>query len=94
MDEYYKENPLDESYEGTLARFTGVNKEDVTDTLAWMDYQRYIADYDPSERYAFGEGFDMKKAPRVIENDNEQDVAILQHDIIYADVRNRAFAMA
>lgn len=94
LSEYYEENPIDESYEGTLARLTGYNKEDITYTLAWMDYQRYIADYDPSERYAFGEGFDMKKAPMVIENDNEQDVAILQHDIIYADVRNRAFAMA
>ena len=90
LDEYYEENPLDNSYEGILARYSGLQKDTVVAVLDFVDYYNYIAQYDASERYAFG-------AP-VVEMDNNimfesEDVMageyILINNIVYADVRNR-----
>ena len=49
LEDYYDEHPLDNSYEGTLARFSGLSKETVEDTLALIDYYQWLAEYDPSE---------------------------------------------
>ena len=90
LDEYYEENPLDNSYEGILARYSGLQKDTVVAILDFIDYYNYIAQYDASERYAFG-------AP-VVEVDDRimfesEDVMageyILMNNIVYADVRNR-----
>ena len=54
LDEYYEENPLDNSYEGILARYSGLSKDDVIALLDFIDYSLYVANYDPSERYVFG----------------------------------------
>lgn len=96
LEEYYKENPLDDSFEGRIARFSGMTKEEVSDTLALIEYYNFVENYDPSERYAFGE-------PKMEENrelrfDNENSVAdntwgILLDQVSYADVRNRSFAV-
>lgn len=56
LDEYYEEHPLDNSYEGILARYSGLTKDDVIALLDYIDYSVYVANYDPSERYAFGGG--------------------------------------
>ena len=96
LEKYYKDNPLDESFEGRIARFSGMTKEEVSDTLALIEYYEYIANYDPGERYAFGEsGVEMEKELRF---DNENEVAenvwgVLADAISYADVRNRSFAV-
>lgn len=54
LDEYYEENPLDNSYEGILARYSGLTKDDVVALLDYIDYSVYVANYNPGERYAFG----------------------------------------
>lgn len=54
LDEYYEENPLDNSYEGILARYSGLTKDDVIALLDFIDYSVYVANYNPGERYAFG----------------------------------------
>jgi hypothetical protein len=92
LNKYYEENPVDDSFEGQLARFSGMSKEKVSDTLALMEYYQFLAEYDASTRYAFG-------APAVEEKhdltfDNENQVAetihvILLNEISFADVRNR-----
>ena len=91
LEKDYEENPVDNSFEGVLARFSGMSREKVEDTLALIEYYDYLANYDGSERVAFGE--DAVKQP--IENwfDNDYEIAeahyILTNPIIYADVRNR-----
>lgn len=91
LENDYEENPVDNSFEGVLARFSGMSREKVEDTLALIEYYDYLANYDGSERVAFGE--DVVKQP--IENwfDNNYEIAeahyILTNPIIYADVRNR-----
>ena len=74
LDEYYEENPLDNSYEGILARKSGLSKEQVVAILDLVDYAEYVAEYDPSTRYVAGG-------------------VILPQRIVYADVRNRSFAV-
>ena len=94
LDKYYEEHPLDNSYEGVLARFTGQTKEDVTLALMYMDYEKYVAQYDPTDRYVFMDGFMEEEEPVFFEFEEQPTVALQQHEIIYADTRNRAFAMA
>lgn len=97
LRDYYEKNPLDQSFEGTIARFTGMSKDQVEDTLALIDYYQFLNEYNPSERYAFGApAVEMEKELRF---DNDNDVAgesvwgILVDQISYADVRNRSFAV-
>lgn len=94
LEDYYKEHPLDNSYEGLLARYSGMTKDNVIALLDFVDYVDYIAHYDPSTRYAFG-------APAVdlgdeifFEKENVMSGdGILLGTIVYADVRNRSFAV-
>ncbi|MBR0431253.1 hypothetical protein IJJ05_03125 [Candidatus Saccharibacteria bacterium] len=95
LDDYYEKNPLDNSYEGMLARYSGLDKETVVAILDLIEYENYIANYDPSERYAFGEPeVEVEKELRF---DNDNGIAsvyvILLNQISYADVRNRTFAV-
>ena len=94
LDKYYEEHPLDNSYEGILARFSGLTKDQVVATLDYIDYLKYIAEYDPSERYAFGEEFVRMIKDINLHAEGDNSFSLLQHNIVYADVRNRAFAMA
>lgn len=43
LDDYYKENPVDNSYAGYLARATGYSKEDVLAVLEFMQTDAYLA---------------------------------------------------
>ena len=94
LEDYYEKNPLDNSFEGKIARFSGMSKEEVSDTLAVIDYFQYISEYDPSERYAFGSP--AVEMDNVLLFDNNNAVAAdatLLNVITYADVRNRSFAV-
>ena len=55
LDKYYEENPLDNSYEGILARKSGLTKDEVIAVLDLIEYWDYIANYDPTTRYQMGE---------------------------------------
>lgn len=89
---YYEENPLDTSYEGTLARMMGYTKEDVAFMLEFIDYSQKLADYDPSERTAFRNEPNFEKTKLVFEQNVSDEYLVLQH-IVYNDTRNRSFAV-
>ncbi|MBQ8156637.1 hypothetical protein IJ101_02510 [Candidatus Saccharibacteria bacterium] len=91
LEKYYKENPVDTSFEGTLARFSGKSVEEVESTLALVVYYDQLAKYRPSERYAFVEK-EEKGVELKFDNDNaiaENVYYILPNEIAFADVRNR-----
>lgn len=48
---YYEEHPLDNSFEGILARRSGLTKENVVATLALIDVVNFIADYEPDDLF-------------------------------------------
>jgi len=90
--EYLEENPLDNSYEGILARYSGLSKETVSTVLDLVWYANYLENYDPSERYAFGEP--KVEIEETLEFDNENVLAaemLPDITIIYNDIRNRNF---
>jgi hypothetical protein len=104
QDRYYEKNPLDNSYEGVLARITGLSKEDVAFMLEFVNYSQFLAGYNPSERVAFGGG-NLEQA--LEENGAGVGLSIQMakstqgavpdfldvQRVIYADVRNRSFAV-
>lgn len=47
LEDYYEKHPLDNSFEGILARKTGLTKENVIATIDTINYLTFIADYDP-----------------------------------------------
>lgn len=73
LDEYYEENPLDDSYEGILARASGLSKETIVAMLDYVNYQNYIANYDPETRYSF---VDAEGGDSVRYNIQEQEIDI------------------
>lgn len=96
LDDYYEENPLDQSYEGIIARYSGQTKDEVEVNLAYLDYIVALYEYDPSERYAFGESDVKIDKPLRLDHQTEIQVADAREkianefaQIIYADVRNR-----
>ncbi len=94
LDKYYEKNPLDNSYEGILARKSGLDKETVVAVLDLIDYGEYIANYDPSERYAFGAPVVEEDNTLLFDNDNTVAAdAVLLNAISFADVRNRSYAV-
>ncbi len=54
LDKYYEENPLDESYEGLMARMTGMTKEQVIATEDALEVLLWIANYNPDGYYPYG----------------------------------------
>ena len=94
VNDYRKEHPLDNSYEGILARYSGLEKNDVIAVLDAVEYFDYIANYNPTERYAFGQ--EVKPAgAQELRFDNDQKIAyvVLLNTIEFADVRNRSFVV-
>jgi len=51
---YAEKHPVDESFEGTLARLSGYTKNDISFLLEFARYSNEVANYKPEERYAFG----------------------------------------
>lgn len=51
---YREAHPLDNSFEGTLSRISGLSKDDIAFLLEYIDYSTEIANYNPSERLKFG----------------------------------------
>lgn len=92
LDEQEQKSPLDQTYEGQLARFSGLRKEMVNDTLDFIAYFNYINEYNPKERYAFGEP-ELNEEELPARNFEEENVLAGEMDartyIVYADVRNR-----
>lgn len=94
--DYREDHPLDNSYEGILARYSGLSKDTVVAILDIVEYENYINNYDPTERYAFG--VPVVDTEKELKFDNENVIAnnflvVLADKISYADVRNRSFAV-
>ncbi|MBQ1298565.1 hypothetical protein IIY24_01880 [Candidatus Saccharibacteria bacterium] len=94
LEDYYKENPVDNSFEGTLARFSGLPKETVEEALALIEYYNFIENYEPSERYAFGGSVVSEREELNFDDENAlAGAGILLEKIMYFDVRNRSYVV-
>lgn len=52
-ERYEAEHPIDTSFEGTLARISGLTKNDVAFLMEVADYSTMLAEYDPTTRYGY-----------------------------------------
>jgi len=92
IDEYYQQNPIDESYEGTIARLSGLTKETVIATLNLVDEYNFIANYDPS---GLGPIVNRTKTEPIF-FDIEDTTPILSNiafNIVYQPLRNRTYTV-
>lgn len=96
MEEYYAENPRDNSAAGIIARRSGMSKEEARIALDYAAYLDMIAKYDASTRWAFG-GFKINvKKDFLIERDEEIKgnlYAVWSKRTEYRDERNRNFTV-
>ena len=79
---YYENHPLDNSFEGVLARKTGMTKENVEVALSFMKLASFVAEYEPSGR-----------APYVAIEEEKAKVYIDAEDVFHKkieDFRNMA----
>ncbi|MBQ3325825.1 hypothetical protein IJG79_01595 [Candidatus Saccharibacteria bacterium] len=86
---YYKENPLDNSYEGIIARYSGMSKERVIAVLDLMQYVAFLDRYDATNLYPL-----PVPTSEMIKYDNNEIVAqsekvIQLSAIVYDELRNR-----
>lgn len=88
---YYDENPLDQSYEGILARYSGKSKEQVIAVLDLLDYAEFLANYNPADLYPLAPTDEqiIYESETVIA-DARAENAVLEKEIIYDEIRNRA----
>lgn len=95
VNRYYEQNPLDTSYEGTIARYTGMTKDEVENTIALAEYINFLGEYDPTRMYP------TPVEDKVVEISIEQpmfkkenvEVALVRY-VVYADLRGRVVAEA
>lgn len=91
------ENPTDTSYEGILARNSGLTKETVVALLDVIQEENYIANYDPSDAYVFGED-ETQIDEHAIQFETSPEMpgialATMLGHTLYADLRSRNFAV-
>lgn len=96
MEEYYAENPRDDSAAGIIARRSGMSKEEAQIALDYAAYLDMIAKYDASTRWAFGRFEINVKKDFLIEQDEEIKgslYAVWSKRTEYRDERNRNFTV-
>ncbi len=90
IEDYYKENPLDNSLEGVIARYSGMKKEDVENAIALAEYINFVSQYDPTDLYPLPVEQDVVEIS-IEESDGPavQQVALVTTKyVVYADLDN------
>lgn len=72
LEDYYEKHPLDNSFEGVLARKSGLTKEKVIATIDTINYLTFIVDYEPDGYYPLN--YQKPEAEKIqIENNEYTD---------------------
>lgn len=92
VQDYYAENPLDNSYEGIIARRSGLSKDDVVAVLDLIDYVEFLAQYDPTNLYPL-----PADKPEKLQYDSNEVVIIAEkiiqnNAVVYDELRNKTVA--
>ena len=91
LNEYYEEHPIDNSYEGMIARYAGMTTEEMEETLAYVEMFEWLADYHPEN---FGPGKSEPAPDGSYQYESNEIVAqkeqiIVGRYIIYDDLRTK-----
>ena len=91
LEEYYKENPIDNSYEGTIARYSGLTKDQVAETIQGIEIAQWLAEYNP-ENYgpmkfeSKGDGSYQYESDELVAN---AEKAVVGSYIVFDDLRTK-----
>jgi hypothetical protein len=95
LDDHYARNPRDPSYEGHLARITGMTKETIIATLDQVEHENFLAQYDPTELGPVPANHQevplVEQVPSIIIADHS--VGPTSYHVIYADTRMRSYTV-
>ncbi len=92
LEDYYKEHPIDNSYEGVLARRSGLTKEQVASTLDVMEFIAWQETYDPSEYAPYIP--EVQEETRIaVEETRDYSNLSLVPDRYFEERRQRSFAV-
>ena len=101
LENYYTENPLDNSRAGIIARFSGLEKEKVVAVLDIIDGLTYLANYDPETRMNFLENsseFPLPQQEKTLSFSRSSETAenrlYLFYDKLLQPVRKRNLSVA
>ena len=86
LEEYYEKHPLDNSYEGVLARRSGLTKDQVIAYLDKLEYLAKIAEYDPTGKVPILKGDAREDHQFRIESKNNEEY-LLGVNIFYIEDR-------
>lgn len=92
--EYYEAHPLDNSYEGRLARISGLSVDEVKIALGYQEFLTRIAQYNPQERYNFVAIMEPPKDALQFSKDTNTAIGIYglwSRRFEHADTRNRVY---
>ena len=86
LDKYYKEHPLDNSFEGILARYSGLSKKQVSFYLELGEEMTFLADYNPDGYYPLAYKHEDKTPKLEVEDDKPTNVFIVNVPYIILEV--------
>ena len=92
LDEYYEKHPLDNSYEGILARRSGLTKDQVIAYLNQLDYLAKVINYDPTGKAPIIESHTKEQHELYIESKDNNDYYLGIRTIYFEDRRIKNFA--
>jgi hypothetical protein len=90
LDEYYEKNPIDDSYEGMIARYSGLTKDQVAAVFDIGEYYEWLANYDPKD--AGPEVFPPEPEEYQYESNeiiSEAEKAVVGNYVIFDDLRTK-----
>ena len=96
LDDYYEKHPIDQSYEGVLARRSGLTKDQVIATLDVMEAIAFMADYNPDGyaplNYSEPEAAKISLEDTYLNNINSGTISAIFHydDADHRRIRNFA----
>lgn len=92
LAEYYEKHPLDNSFEGILARYSGLTKDTVIATLDGLEVLAFLEEYEPAGLYPYPIEEDEKEI-RIEEEDTITDFYVAYtNNTVYDNRRYRNFA--
>ena len=97
LEDYYEKHPLDNSFEGILARRSGLTKETVIALLETAEKAVFLASYNPANYYPVPTSkFKSKEVERIALSSNSENyitaIALLP-DYYINEYRQRNFAI-
>ena len=96
LEEYYEKHPLDNSYEGILARRSGLTKDTVIALLDYADQIIFLANYDPINYYPLPAdklSTEVTKRIKINNKDANNYVSVILPNTYMTEYRQRHYAI-